>query len=214
MCFFLEPAADLAHGAMSAWMRRSGAANAVAPRAHRGQPVRVNTRVSDGVHPDYIEHAQRLADQAPMTFSPGLMQIVVSHAPAAARDRDDDHVGTEHLLLGMYREEASTAAEVLLSLGITHDAIVSVLVDEEGSSPEGPIPLTDRSRVTLALAVQAAHGAGSTEVEPLHLLLGAVSESRLWESFHSWGPHHLRSAAILVGCSLDDVEERANAALI
>jgi ATP-dependent Clp protease ATP-binding subunit ClpA len=149
-----------------------------------------------------------------MTFSHGLIQIVASHAPAAARDRDDDHVGTEHLLLGIYREEKSAAVEVLLSLGITHDAIVSVLVDEEGSSPEGTIPLTDRSRVTLALAVKAAHEAGSTEVDPVHLLLGAVRESRFWESFHSWGPHHLRNAATLVGHSLDEVEQRAKAVLI
>jgi ATP-dependent Clp protease ATP-binding subunit ClpA len=176
--------------------------------------VSVSTWVSDGVHPDYINHAQRLANQTPMKFSHGLIQIVVSHAPAAARDRDDDHVGTEHLLLGMYREETSAAPDVLIPLGITNDAIRSVLVDEEGSSPEGPIPLTDRSRVTLALAVQAAHESGSTEVEPLHLLLGVVSESRLWESFHTWGPHHLRNAATLVGRSLDEVEQRALAALI
>ncbi len=51
---------------------------------------------------------------------------------------------------------------------------------------------------------------GRTEVEPLHLLLGVVSESRLWESFHSWGPHHLRNAATLVGRSLDEVEQRAS----
>ena len=183
-------------------------------QAHTGQSVRVSTRVSVGVHPDYIDNVQQLADQAPMTFSHGLMQIVLSHAPAAARDRDDDHVGTEHLLLGIYREETSAARDVLLSLGITNDAFLSVLVDEEGSSPEGVIPLTDRSRVTLALAVQAADEAGATEVDPLHLLLGAVSESRLWESFHSWGPHHLRNSATLVGRSLDEVEQRAEAALI
>jgi ATP-dependent Clp protease ATP-binding subunit ClpA len=166
-----------------------------------------------GLHPNYIACGTRLADLAPIAFSEDLIQIVWEDAPAAARDREDDHVGTEHLLLGLYRHEACAAADVLTSLGFTSNTIVSVLSDEPGPSPDGAIPLTDRARMTLALAVRAARGAGSTQVLDLHLLLGSVSESRLWESYHSWGPHHLRDAANIVGSSLDEIGRRAATAL-
>jgi ATP-dependent Clp protease ATP-binding subunit ClpA len=169
--------------------------------------------VAAGLHPDYVAFGKRLADLAPIPFSTDLIEVVTADAPAAARGRDDDHVGTEHLLLGLYRHEASAAAELLMSLGITSDTVVSVATDEPGTSPDGTIPMTDRSRMTLALAIQAARDTRSNQVGELHLLLGAVSESRLWESFHSWGPHHLRDAAIAVYSSVNEVERRATVAL-
>ncbi|MBI4580217.1 MAG: hypothetical protein HY718_10975 [Planctomycetes bacterium] len=47
---------------------------------------------------------------------------VLEYAIEEARRLDHNYIGTEHLLLGLLREEASVAARVLTGLGVTLDA--------------------------------------------------------------------------------------------
>src|SRR5262249_1917617 len=52
-------------------------------------------------------------------------------------------IGTEHLLLGLFREEQSVAAEVLAARGLTMDGVREVIVQlrrEEEPQPPGPPP--------------------------------------------------------------------------
>lgn len=46
---------------------------------------------------------------------------VLEFTMAEARDRGDDHIGTEHLLLGVLREEEGVGAEVLHRFGVTRE---------------------------------------------------------------------------------------------
>ena len=46
---------------------------------------------------------------------------LLQHADALARERGDKHVGTEHVLLALFREPDGVAAAVLENLGVTED---------------------------------------------------------------------------------------------
>src|SRR5688500_18331094 len=49
-------------------------------------------------------------------------KVVLEYSMSEARDLDHAYVGTEHLLLGLVREEKGVAAQVLASVGATLDA--------------------------------------------------------------------------------------------
>jgi len=61
-----------------------------------------------------------------------------------ARARDDNHIGTEHLVLGLYSLGDTAARRILEALRITRRIFEAQLKDEEGESPPGRIPLTPR----------------------------------------------------------------------
>ncbi|HUR00198.1 MAG TPA: Clp protease N-terminal domain-containing protein [Gemmatimonadaceae bacterium] len=52
-------------------------------------------------------------------------RVVLEQAMAAARELNDGYVGTQHLLLGLIRENHGIAAQALAALGITEHAIKS-----------------------------------------------------------------------------------------
>ena len=48
---------------------------------------------------------------------------VLEFAMSETRELGDSHVGTEHLLLGIYREEQGIAAQVLTHAGVSHEML-------------------------------------------------------------------------------------------
>jgi ATP-dependent Clp protease ATP-binding subunit ClpC len=127
---------------------------------------------------------------------------VVELAQREARLADENHVGTEHIVLAILALEQSAGARALRELGITREVFVAQLYEEEGSSPPGRIPHTPRTDRILALAAEVADG----PITSGHLLLGVVAESEEWQASGRPGPHHLREAATAVGKSLEDVQ--------
>ena len=83
-------------------------------------------------------------------FSPSCMRVLHNAADEADRLLHTA-IGTEHLLLGLLREERSVAAEVLAARGLTIDAvreaIVTLLSSGEQSEPPGP-PMTPANTYT------------------------------------------------------------------
>lgn len=61
--------------------------------------------------------AQGKLPQTPMA------QKVIGHAIEAARELKHDWVGTEHILIGLVREQEGVASEVLKSLGVTLEVV-------------------------------------------------------------------------------------------
>jgi ATP-dependent Clp protease ATP-binding subunit ClpA len=172
-----------------------------------------NDRLPSGVHDDYKAEAQRLGSQLRSRSGDTVRAVLTDHAQAAARARDDNHVGTEHILLAVYLQGANDALTVLESKGISKDLFESVLDDEPGPSPDGIIPYTVRAMMIGGLAVAEAERFGADAVNEVHLLLGAVAESRRWERQHAWGPHHLGAAAEKASTSLGALEQEALATL-
>lgn len=63
---------------------------------------------------------------------------VIECSIEAARERGDNYVGTEHILIGLLREGEGVACQVLTNLGVFEDALKEVLVllgDKESVSP-------------------------------------------------------------------------------
>ena len=61
-------------------------------------------------------------------------------AQEEARRLNHDHVGTEHLLAGLLREERGTAAQVLVPSGVTLDAVRGQIAALAGPGPSRSRP--------------------------------------------------------------------------
>ncbi len=88
-----------------------------------------------------------------------------------------DHMGTEHILLGLLREEEGLAARVLESLDITVERVRAGAVRIVGSGEEvtfGHIPFTPPAKKALELALREALSLGHNYIGTEHILLGLV----------------------------------------
>jgi hypothetical protein len=153
--------------------------------------------------PEYAREAVAAADRAMAHLAP-VGQSCLDAAQAQSRQLDDNHVGTEHIVLGVLSADSKTA-QALAAAGITEDLFRAQLFDEPGPSPSGIIPLTPRAQMSLGFALPAAAGDGG-EISPRHLMLGIIAESRDWRLRGFDGPHHLEKAAIAAGTSLAAIE--------
>ena len=111
-------------------------------------------------------------------FTERARQVVVL-AQDEARELRHDYIGTEHVLLGLLREEDGVAARVLASLGVELDAVRDEVVKIVGSGdeePTGQIPFTPRAKKVLELALREALTIGHNYVGTEHLLLGIARE--------------------------------------
>ena len=104
-------------------------------------------------------------------------QKVVQDAQEEARAVGHDHIGTEHLLLGLLREPEGVAAKVLDTLGVKLDDVRGKAAAVRPPSEPiagGELPLTPRSKRVLELASEEALEHGHTHVETEHILLALV----------------------------------------
>jgi ATP-dependent Clp protease ATP-binding subunit ClpC len=136
------------------------------------------------------------------------LRELYAYAQEAARSRDDDHVGTEHVTLALFRDHPNAARSALSEAGVTEEVYRSALPIEQGPSPAGSIPLTPRAVAISRLAIAEADRLSASQVGTEHVLLGVIRESEHWAALHTWGPHHLATAAESVGSSLRDIEVR------
>jgi ATP-dependent Clp protease ATP-binding subunit ClpC len=95
-------------------------------------------------------------------FTEQARQVVVL-AQEEARTLKHDYIGTEHILLGLLREEDGIAARVLESLDITAERVRAQVVRIVGSAEQvtsGQIPFTPRARKVLEAALHEALNLG------------------------------------------------------
>jgi ATP-dependent Clp protease ATP-binding subunit ClpA len=112
-------------------------------------------------------------------FTERARQVVVL-AQDESRTLRHNYIGTEHLLLGLLREEEGLAARVLDELGIAVDEVRAMVARVVGRGDEiatGQIPFTPRAKKALELALREALSLGHNYVGTEHLLLGLVREN-------------------------------------
>ena len=112
-------------------------------------------------------------------FTERARQVVVL-AQEEARTLKHNYIGTEHILLGLLREEEGLAARVLEGLEITVDDVRAQVVRIVGSGEEvtsGQIPFTPRAKKVLELALREALSLGHNYIGTEHILLGLVREN-------------------------------------
>ena len=105
---------------------------------------------------------------------------VVVLAQDEARHFNHNYIGTEHLLLGLLREDEGVAAQALSSLNVTLDVVREQVESIVGYGEEGTgaqAPFTPRSKKVLELALREALQLGHNYIGTEHILLGLVRES-------------------------------------
>jgi Clp amino terminal domain, pathogenicity island component len=109
-----------------------------------------------------------------------LARQVVVLAQEEARALKHNYIGTEHILLGLLREEEGLAARVLESLDITMEKVraqVAWIVGQGAEVTTGQIPFTPRAKKVLELALREALSLGHNYIGTEHILLGLVREN-------------------------------------
>ena len=90
-----------------------------------------------------------------------------------------NYIGTEHLLLGLLREEEGVAARVLESLDVSLEEVRAEVARIIGSGEEpatGQSPFTPRAKKVLELALREALSIGHNYIGTEHILLGLARE--------------------------------------
>jgi ATP-dependent Clp protease ATP-binding subunit ClpC len=104
---------------------------------------------------------------------------VVVLAREEARGLGHDHVGTEHILLGIITEGQGVASKTLDELGISPDAVRQQVEERIGRGehePDGNIPFTPRAKRVLELSLREAQQLGHDYIGTEHILLGLIRE--------------------------------------
>jgi ATP-dependent Clp protease ATP-binding subunit ClpC len=111
-------------------------------------------------------------------FTDRARQVVVL-AQEEARLLEHDHIGTEHILLGVLREDSGIGAQVLTDLGVTIEAVrdrVIELVKSDGPTRGEQIPFTADGKKALELALREALSFGHNYIGTEHLLLALFGD--------------------------------------
>jgi ATP-dependent Clp protease ATP-binding subunit ClpC len=111
-------------------------------------------------------------------FTPRARQAVV-HAQEEAQGMGSDHLGVEHLLLGLLRVREGLAARVLGELGVEPDAVraeIARVVGRGEPTPSGQIPFTPQAKAVLDRGLREALRLGHNYIGTEHLLLGLVRQ--------------------------------------
>jgi ATP-dependent Clp protease ATP-binding subunit ClpC len=101
---------------------------------------------------------------------------VLSLAHQEAERLRHNYIGTEHLLLGLIREEGGVAARVLRELGLEAPRVEEIVgkLTRPGQYEGGKIDLSPGTQQVLQYAFEEAQEMGNSYVSTEHLLLGLV----------------------------------------
>jgi ATP-dependent Clp protease ATP-binding subunit ClpC len=105
---------------------------------------------------------------------------VVVWAQEEARMLGHNHIGSEHLLLGLLHEQGGIAAQAMTAAGITAEAARTAIEELAGSgreSPAGPIPFTPRAKKILELSLREALEQQKSYIGTEHVLLGLIRDA-------------------------------------
>src|SRR6266568_1855297 len=125
-----------------------------------------------------LEH---MPDAVPMfeRFT-GRARHVVVLSQDEARRLHHNHIGTEHLLLGLLGEPDGLRGRVLANFGMSLEAgrrEVTEIVSAGTTAPSGHIPFTPRAKKTLELALREALQLQHNYIGTEHILLGLIREA-------------------------------------
>ena len=114
-------------------------------------------------------------------FTEEARQVIV-RAQEEARTLGHSYIGTEHILLGLLREEQDAPdidQQPLAALGVTlpdaRERVVRIVGHGQDVSA-GQIPFTPRAKKVLELALREALALGHNWIGPEHVLLGIARE--------------------------------------
>ncbi|MFN3480110.1 MAG: Clp protease N-terminal domain-containing protein, partial [Thermodesulfovibrionales bacterium] len=105
---------------------------------------------------------------------------IIIYAREEAEKRQNDYLGTEHILLALLRDDDGLPVAILRKMGISIDELY---MEVERNLPSGTnimtfgdIPFTPRAKRVLELAVEEARLLGHNYIGSEHLMLGLIRE--------------------------------------
>jgi len=104
---------------------------------------------------------------------------VLTMAQEEAQRLNHNYIGTEHLLLGLVKEEQGVAVKVLRELGVESAQVIRAIEKAVGRGdrpPYGKPTLAPRTKRVIELSVEEARLMGHQYIGTEHLLLGLVRE--------------------------------------
>ncbi len=104
---------------------------------------------------------------------------VLTSAQEEAQALNHSYIGTEHILLGLVREEEGVAAKVLIGMGVTLTKVrsaVEYIIGRGEKAGTGEMGLTPRAKKVIELAIDEARHFGHNYIGTEHLLLGLLHE--------------------------------------
>jgi ATP-dependent Clp protease ATP-binding subunit ClpC len=109
------------------------------------------------------------------------VEAAIRAANDIARSYDKDYVGTEHLLLGVARQQGSPGATLLARRKITPARLRKEIDRLAAKNLEetwvfGRLPGTPHFKNVMAKAIEEARAMGSNRICTQHLLLGLLDE--------------------------------------
>jgi len=103
----------------------------------------------------------------------------MTFAQEEAQRFNHSYIGTEHILLGLVREEEGIAAKVLSNLGVELNKVrsaVEFIIGRGERIVSGEIGLTPRAKKAIELALDEARRLSHNYIGTEHLLLGLLRE--------------------------------------
>jgi ATP-dependent Clp protease ATP-binding subunit ClpC len=105
-------------------------------------------------------------------------RLAVVRSQDEARRLDHDHMGPEHILLGLIHDDVGgVGAKALEALGISLQAVrhqVEEITGPGEQAPPGRIPFTSEAKEVLPLAEQESRALGHHYIGTEHILLGLI----------------------------------------
>jgi ATP-dependent Clp protease ATP-binding subunit ClpA len=147
------------------------------PSCAGNDPGRV-FRVHVPEHQEWCRAKEQLMNERFDKFTERARKVMRFAQEEAARF-NHTYIGTEHLLLGLLREDEGVAAKALTNLGVGLDRVRSAVefIIGRGDNPTvSEIGLTPRAKKVIELAVAEAQRLGHTYIGTEHLLLGILLE--------------------------------------
>jgi len=106
---------------------------------------------------------------------------VIHFAQEEAQRFQHNYIGTEHLLLGLIREDEGVAAQVLKSFNVDLEKVrqaVEQIIGRGDHPVSGEVGLTPRAKKVIELAVDEARSLNHHFIGTEHLLLGLLREGQ------------------------------------
>jgi ATP-dependent Clp protease ATP-binding subunit ClpC len=104
---------------------------------------------------------------------------VLTSAQEEAQALNHSYIGTEHILLGLIREEDGVGARVLTNMGVSLVKVrsaVEFIIGRGEKAVAGEIGLTPRAKRVIELAIDEARYLGHNYIGTEHILLGLLHE--------------------------------------
>lgn len=117
----------------------------------------------------------------PQRFTAAARQVVIL-AQEEARSLKHDYIGSEHMLLGLLREDSGVAAATLRSVGVTLEQVRAKVAEKNPplvDAPAGHLPFATGARVALEAAMTESANLRHNYIGTEHVLLGVLKDDNM-----------------------------------